>query len=96
VFSQQPQHAEDAAAEAIEQTGRERGRAGDRVVGRAQLFVAPLERLGDVRVGRDLGQPVAGDVEPQAQSRISDARHRTLVDEAVIDAAVGSSLLELL
>ena len=95
VRSREPQHAEDAAAEAVEQPGRQAGDPGDRVVRAAQLAEPALERLRDVHVRRDLGQLVAGDREPQADARLAEL-FRALVDERVVDASGGPRLLRLL
>ena len=91
----EPQHAEDAAAEPVEEPRRDAGDAGDRVVRAAQLAEPPLERFRNVHVRRDLDQLVAGDGQAKPDARLAQ-RLGALVDERMIDAPGGSHLLRLL
>ena len=60
------------------------------------LVVAARERFGDLDEVRDLGQPIAGDDQPQPVASFVQRRRRTLVGERVIDAAARPPLLALL
>ena len=86
VRAREPQHGEDAAADAVEHARGDAGEIRDQVVRAAQLLVAAGERLGDVHERRDAGQLVAGDAERQPDARVAE-RLGALVREAVVDAA---------
>ena len=93
VSPQEPQDTEDAASDAIQNTGGERRRPRDRVVRAPQFAVAQLERFRHMDVVRDFGERIAGDREPQPERRLADVARRVLVDEAVVDAARRTGLL---
>ncbi len=95
VLAREPQHAEDASAQTVEEPRGHGGDAGDHVVRAAQLAEPALERLGHVDVRRDSGELVAGDRKAQPDARLAEP-FRTLVDERVVDAAGRSRLLRLL
>ena len=68
----------------------------DRFVRRTHVLVAPAERLRDLDVVADAGQPIAGDDQLQPVAPFLERRRRTLVREGVIDAAARPPFLALL
>ncbi len=92
--AQQPQRAEDAADDTVQQACRHARRTGDQVVGAAQLLEAAAERLGNEHEGRDGDELVARDREPQANARLAELL-RPLVDERVVDPAARQRALRL-
>ena len=91
----EPQQAENAAADSVQNARGDRCESGDGVVRAAQFAESPLERFGNVNVGGDLDELVAGDRKPQSEARVAEL-FGALIDESVIDAAAGTRLLRLL
>ena len=71
MLAQQPQRAQNATHQPVEQAGGDAGDAGDRIVRAAHLLEASLEGLGDMDKGQDLRELVAGDDELQPDPRVA-------------------------
>ncbi len=95
-LAQQPQRAEHATANAIEQPGTQARNAGDRVVGGAHCGEAALECFGHVHEVQQAGELVAGNPEAHAKPSVAERFGFALVDEDVIHPAVGTLLLRML
>ena len=83
----EPQDADHATADPVEQHGDDAGRPGNRVVRAAHLAETTIEGFRDERERRDLDEHIAGDGHPQPEARVAQVPRGAFVDEGVIDAA---------
>jgi hypothetical protein len=95
MLAQQPQRAQYAAADAIQQPRTQARDPGDRIVGRAHLREAAFECFGHVDEMNQSGELVARDREAHAKSAVAERFRYALVDEDVIHATVGPLLLRV-
>ncbi len=91
----QPDQADEAAAEAVDDAGDDARGRRDVVVRRTHRLVASREGLRHVDEALQLHEAIAGDDEPQPQPAGADRRcglEPPLVDELVVDALAGLRL----
>ena len=88
-LAHQPQHADDAAAEAVQNACRQARDVRDRLVVRAHFLEAASERFRHVHVMGDFGERVAAHGESHADPGVAELDVFALVDERVIDPPIG-------